>query len=186
MDFIAALILEHIKEIGAERVFVVCMDGACKGAFVLIQKECPWVQCFVCPAHGMDGLLKNVGSTAESIRMQANVMGDAAASEMEWNEPFCRDCFDNTAKIVTWVSRKQEPFARFQMIAQQLIKEKTIPCGAAMLKSVETRFASRHGMTGRVMHQKKVYKALVKDELFLEWLRKQPKPIRQEVHVTLL
>jgi hypothetical protein len=32
-------------------------------------------ECFVCPAHGMDGLVKNVGSSAESIRMQANVMG---------------------------------------------------------------------------------------------------------------
>jgi hypothetical protein len=51
------------------------MNGACKGAFVLIQKECPSVQYFVCPAHGMDGFLKNVGSSAESIRMQVNVMG---------------------------------------------------------------------------------------------------------------
>ena len=163
-----------------------CMDGACKDAFVLIQKECPWVQCSVCLTHGMDGFLKNVGSSVESIRMQTNVMGDAAASEMEWNEPFFRDCFDNTAKIVTWVSHKQKPFARFQIISQQLIKEKKIRCGAAMLKSVETRFASRHGMTERVMHQKKVYKALVKDELFLEWLRKQPKPIRQEVHAVVI
>jgi hypothetical protein len=34
MDFIAALIVQHIKEIGEGRVFVVCMDGTCKGAFV--------------------------------------------------------------------------------------------------------------------------------------------------------
>ena len=111
-----------------------CIDGTCKGAFVLIQKECPWVQCSVCLTHGMDGFLKNVGSSAESIRMQANVMGNAADSEMEWNEPFFRDCFDNTAKIVTWVSHKQKPFSRFQMITQQLIKEKKIRCGAVMLK----------------------------------------------------
>ncbi len=43
MEFIAALILHHIKEIGEGRVFAVCMDGTCKGAFVLIQKVCPWV-----------------------------------------------------------------------------------------------------------------------------------------------
>ena len=134
----------------------------------------------------MDVFLKNVGSSVESIRMQTNVMGDATASEMEWNESFFRDCFDNTAKIVTWVSRKQKPFTRFQMIVQQLIKEKKIRCDTAMLKSVETRFASRHGMTERVMHQKKVYKALVKDELFLEWIRKHPKPIRQEVHAVVI
>jgi hypothetical protein len=64
----------------------------------------------------MDNLLKNVGSSVESIRIQVNVMGDVTASEMEWNEPFFRDCFDETAKIVTWVSHKQKLFARFQMI----------------------------------------------------------------------
>ena len=63
------------------------------------------------------------------------------------------------------------------MIAQQHIKEKKVRCGAAMLKSVETRFALRHAATERVMHHKKVYKALAKDELFLAWLRKP-----QEVH----
>jgi hypothetical protein len=42
MDFITDLILEHIKEIGEDRVFVVCMDGPGKGDFVLIQKKCPW------------------------------------------------------------------------------------------------------------------------------------------------
>ena len=115
-----------------------CMNGACKGAFVLIQKECPSVQCFVCPAHGMDGFLKNVGSSAESIRMQVNVMGISsisvnvmvissisAASQMECNEPFFRDYFDNTGKLVTWISRKQKPFARFKMISQ-VIKVKKI------------------------------------------------------------
>jgi hypothetical protein len=43
MDFITVFILEHIKEIGEDRVFVVCMDGSCKGTFVLIQDKCPWV-----------------------------------------------------------------------------------------------------------------------------------------------
>ena len=57
-----------------------------------------------------------------------------------------------------------------------------IQCGAAMLKSVETRFASRHGMTERVMLHKKVYKALAKDEDFLAWLRKQSNPIHKQVH----
>ena len=47
MDFIDSLILEHIKEIGEDRVFVMCMDGVCKGVFVLIQEKCPWVQCSV-------------------------------------------------------------------------------------------------------------------------------------------
>ncbi len=54
----------------------------------------------------MDGFLKNVGSSVESIRMKVNVMGDVAASEMLWNEFFFRDCFDNVSKMVTWITRK--------------------------------------------------------------------------------
>jgi hypothetical protein len=52
-DFIAALIVQHIKEIGVGRVFGLSMDGSSKGSFVLIQKEFPWVQCFVCVTHGI-------------------------------------------------------------------------------------------------------------------------------------
>ena len=81
MEFIADLILQHIKEIGEGRVFAVCMDGSCKGAFVLIQKVFPWVQCFVYPTHVIDNFLKNVGTSAESIKMQANLMGATALSE---------------------------------------------------------------------------------------------------------
>jgi hypothetical protein len=98
-------------------------------------------------------------------------MGDVGDSEMEWNESFFRDCFDTTVKIVTWVSRKQKSFTRFQMITQQLIKDKKIQYGDAMLKSVETRFPSRHAVTERVMYLK-VYKTLDKDELFLACLHK--------------
>ena len=76
-------------------------------------------------------------------------------------------------------------FARHQMIAQQLIAEKKIDCGTAMLKSVETRFASQVSMTERVLQQKKVFKALAKDELLLEWLAKQPRVIRLEVHAVV-
>jgi hypothetical protein len=100
--------------------------------------------------------------------MQTNLMGDAPVSEMEWNEPFFRDCLDNVAKVVTWISRKGYPFVRHQTIAQDFIPEKKIDCGAAMLKSVETRFASQVSMTERVLQQKKVFKALAKDALFLE------------------
>ena len=62
--------------------------------------------------------------------MQVNVMVDAPASEMEWNEPFFRDCFDKVAKMITFVSRKQKPSVRFQILAHEFIKEKRY--GAAL------------------------------------------------------
>jgi hypothetical protein len=54
---------------------------------------------------------------------------------MEWNETFFRDCFDNVAKVVTWISRKGKPFVRHQTIDQEFITEKKIDYGATMLKS---------------------------------------------------
>jgi hypothetical protein len=68
------------------------------------------------------------------------------------------------------------------MIVHQLIKDKKIQYDDVILKSVETRFPSRHAVTERVMYLKEVYKVLSKDELFLAWLYKQSKSIRQEVH----
>jgi hypothetical protein len=50
-----------------------------------------------------------------------------------------------------------------------------------MFKSVETRFVSQVSMTERSMQQKKVFKTLTKDGLFLELLDKYPKVIRLEV-----
>jgi hypothetical protein len=66
---------------------------------------------------------------------QTNLMGDAPASEMEWNEPFFRDCFDNVVKVVTLISLKEKPSVRHQTIVQEFITEKKIDCDAAMLKS---------------------------------------------------
>ena len=101
MEFITDLILHHIKEIGEGRVFVVCMDGVCQGDFVLVQKVCPWVQCFVCVTDGIDNFLENVGTSVESIKIQENLMGDSETSEIEWNKSFFRDCFDTVVKVVT-------------------------------------------------------------------------------------
>jgi hypothetical protein len=84
-----------------------------------------------------------VGSSTESITIQANVMGDVPASEMEWHESFFRDCFDNVSKIVTWITRKQKSFTRFQTIDQELIHETKSKCDVVMFKSVETRFVIR-------------------------------------------
>ena len=95
------------------------------------------------------------------------------------------DCFDNVAKMVTWIFLNEKPFGRIQVIDQYLIKERKILCVTTILKSMETRFVSSHAMTERVMMHKKVYKDLPKDEQFLGWSRKQTKPIRKETHTPM-
>jgi hypothetical protein len=75
-------------------------------------------------------------------------MGDTQASEMEWNDPFFRDCFDNVTKVVTWISRKGKTFTRHQTIAQGFITEKKIDCGDVILKSVMFNSMRRRGSIG--------------------------------------
>ena len=72
------------------------------------------------------------------------------------------------------------------MISQYHIKEKKVRCGVTMMKSVETRFVSRHVVTERVIHHKKVYKVLTKNELSLSWLRKSQKVHTCDYSVYLL
>ena len=61
--------------------------------------------------------------------ISANVMGISSfseASQMEFNEPFFRDCFDNAGKLVTWISRKQNPLARFKKVYKALSKDELL------------------------------------------------------------
>jgi hypothetical protein len=51
----------------------------------------------------------------------------SAASQMECNESFFLDCFDNDGKFVTWISRKQNPLARFKMITQLIKDKRSVP-----------------------------------------------------------
>jgi hypothetical protein len=59
MSFIANSMVTEIHTLDQENVFSCTMDGACKGDFPIIQEQLPWVQCFVCPSHTIDGFIKN-------------------------------------------------------------------------------------------------------------------------------
>ena len=75
MSFICDLLCNVIEQLGPSNIFSVVMDGACKGAFPLIRGKYPHIQCFTCPAHGLDGFIKNICGSKEEIQMQRNEMG---------------------------------------------------------------------------------------------------------------
>ncbi len=127
--------------------------------------------------------MKNVGCSNESIRMQTNLMGDELHQLQRWSgtSPSFVIVSTTSIRLSPGFPATGNPFARHQTIAQEFIAEKKIDCGAAMLKSVETRFESQVSMTERVLQQK-VFKALAKDALFLDWIVKQSRVIRLEVH----
>jgi hypothetical protein len=111
MEYIAKLVCEVIEDVGPTNVVAVCMDGACKGAFDHIQKKYPWMQCYPCPSHGIDLFLKNVGTDKEEIQMQANRVGGVGRQEVEWDEPFFKDAFDDAWFCIQAVCAHQKSLA---------------------------------------------------------------------------
>jgi hypothetical protein len=63
----------------------VCMG---KGA-ALVRAKYPHVQCFTCPAHALDGYMKNMCGSKEEIQMQRNEMGGVGVQHVAWDEDFC-------------------------------------------------------------------------------------------------
>lgn len=43
-EFIAAFMSSHIVRFGPEKIVALCMDGACKSSFSLIEAEFPWAR----------------------------------------------------------------------------------------------------------------------------------------------
>ena len=93
MSFICDLLCNVIEQLGAGNIFSVVMDGACKGAFPLIRGKYPHIQCFTCPAHGLDGVIKNICGRDEEIQMQRNEMGGVGVQQVAWDEDFFEKAF---------------------------------------------------------------------------------------------
>lgn len=102
------------------QVVAVCMDGACKGSFPIIKQTFKWMQCFVCPAHGIDNFIKNVCSNKQDILMQGNASTGVAAAEVEWDVDLFKDTFDECWTCVKAVTRHHKPLALFRAIVELL------------------------------------------------------------------
>ena len=62
-QFIADFIIEMVTSVGPENVVGVCMDGACKASFSIIEERFPHINCFICLTHSLDNFLKTVCET---------------------------------------------------------------------------------------------------------------------------
>ena len=88
MSFICDLLCNAIEQLGPANIFSVVMDGASEGDFPLIRGKYPHIQSFTCPAHGLDGYIKNICGSKEEIQMQRNEMGGVT-----WDEDFFEKAF---------------------------------------------------------------------------------------------
>jgi hypothetical protein len=93
MEFICDLLCQVIEDLGPTNIFAVVMDGTCKGAFPLIRVKYRHIQCFTCPAHGIDGYIKNICTSKEEIGMQKNDMAGVGAQHVKWDEVFFEKVF---------------------------------------------------------------------------------------------
>jgi hypothetical protein len=49
--------------------------------------------CFTCPAHGLDGFIKNICGSKQEIQMQRNEMGGVGVQHVSWDEDFFEKAF---------------------------------------------------------------------------------------------
>ena len=71
----------------------VVMDGTCTGSFPLIRGKYPYMHCFTCPTHGLNGYIKNICVSKEEIQMQRNEMGGVGVQHVTWDEDFFEKAF---------------------------------------------------------------------------------------------
>ena len=113
MPFIANSMVAEMRTLGQENVFSCTMDGACKGAFPIIQAQLPWVQCFVCPSHAIDGFIKNALSDTGTIRIQANAMSHVEFATIPWGETMFKNTYEKR-------TRRSLHAAKYEQVAAEL------------------------------------------------------------------
>lgn len=100
-QYVADYIIDVINDTGPELVTAVCMDGACKSSFSLIEHEHPHVFCYICPTHSLDNFMKNVCSGEKET---INVRGyDGPA--LQWGEKLFSETFDKVTQDRPALSR---------------------------------------------------------------------------------
>jgi hypothetical protein len=119
MSFIANSMVAEMRTLGQENVFSYTMDGTCKGAFPIIQDQLPWVQCFVCPSHTIDGFIKNALSDTVTIRIQVNAMSHVEFAIIAWGETVFKNTYETTWQVVLGLVSRQKPLPIFRKIASQ-------------------------------------------------------------------
>ena len=98
MQFIADFVIKHIKKLGRHRVVAVCMDGACEGAFAIIEAEFPEIVCFICPTHSIDGYIKNVVSSQDEIKVRGR------EETLPRGETIFADTIDDVWEVVKFIT----------------------------------------------------------------------------------
>jgi Protein of unknown function (DUF 659) len=183
MSWLADHFIRVIKIRGEGDVFGVCTDGACKGAFPLIRAELPHIQCYTCVAHALDLFVKNMCSSNEDIRMQANAMGGFGRTEIEWNETLFKKTFEEVHICVKAVTAYQKTLARFRSLAQELLKSGEVDGATEPLKFGPTRFGSKVLEAERFLKTRIIYERLLLDPEAVKWLEKQSADVKAKVRV---
>jgi hypothetical protein len=170
MPFIANSMVAEMRTLGQENVFSCTMDGACKGAFPIIQAQLPWVQCFVCPSHTIDGFIKNALSDTTTLRIQANAMSHVEFATIAWGETMFKNTYETAWQVVLALVSHQKPLAIFRKIASQ--PEFSQVGATEPLKYADTRFGSKVIMGRRLLSTKSIYRNLFVNTEMEAWVER--------------
>ncbi len=115
-SFICDLLCKVSEDLGPKNIFWVVMDGACKGGFPFIRAQYPHIQCFTCPAHGIDDFIKNICSS----KVEIGQMEGVGAQQVKGGEDSFEKVFAEAWQCIQVVTAHQKTLARFRAIAESL------------------------------------------------------------------
>jgi hypothetical protein len=104
-------------------------------------------------------------------------VGGVGRQEVEWDEPFFKDAFDDAWFCIQAVCAHQKSLAVFREIAKEVQPEG----GTEPKKFGQTRFGSRVLMGDRMLQTKKIYQKLQVHDSFTAWLLKQKAEVKEKV-----
>ena len=65
----------------------------CLGKRQTMLTKYPHIQCFTCPAHGIDGFTKIICGSKEEIQMQRNEVGEVGVQHVAWDADLFEEAF---------------------------------------------------------------------------------------------
>jgi hypothetical protein len=172
--WIANRLIEAIEAEGPENVVILLMDGACRGAFPLINAVYPHIICQVCIAHSLDLLLEDFA--------KEGTQGPVVAGEerLHYDTSWTREHIAAGRKIVRFLTSHHKLLFFYRQIVKSTPKELLPKGGTELLKPAETRFGSNFMAMQRLVSVQPQLEKLVVSNEWAGWVSKQTSDVKEK------
>ena len=174
-QFIADIIIRLINQVGPRNVTGVCMDGACRSSFSLIEAAFPWVSCYICSTHSINNSIHDVFKE-DLYKKISKPDNEGGTVEVFADTTKFTSSLKNCKKIVKFVTAHSKPLSVFRDLAQLL--ENAVEGGTEILKQAMCRFGSAVKMMARLYDVKGILAQTIVAPGYTDWVGKGSRDLK--------